>query len=222
MKKREIVNLIILYAVFVVFTVTVAIVDVRPIGPMDSEVGFASVNGFVHEIIGEHVLWYDITKFFGVWALFTCGCFGILGLIQIIQRKNLKKIDPDILALGVFYIAVLAFYALFEVVTINYRPVIMDEGLEASYPSSHTILIVCVMCTAVMQIRKRVKNEGLRMTLVSLCTVTAVVTVIGRLISGVHWFTDIVGGLLLSAALVYSYYLVFKRVGLEEKERHEG
>ncbi len=211
MKKRETLNILLLYFVFIVFTITVKTVDVQAIGPMDSKVGFATVNGFLHELIGEHLFWYKITQLFGICAIFTCVCFGLLGLRQLIERKSIRRIDRDILALGGFYVVVMAFYALFEAVIINYRPIITDEGLEASYPSSHTILIVCVMFTAIMQLKNRIMNETLKLTLVSLCAVIAVLTVVGRLISGVHWFTDIIGGLLLSIALVYSYWMVFKR-----------
>ena len=41
--------------------------------------------------------------------------------------------------------------------------------------------------------------------------------VIGRLISGVHWLTDIIGGVLLSAGIVMMYYTV---TSLKEKWYH--
>lgn len=103
----------------------------------------------------------------------------------------------------------MACYLFFEQVVINYRPVLLGEELEASYPSSHTILVVCIMDTAAMQICRLFSDKKklyLGMKCVSILLI--VVTVIGRLLSGVHWFTDIVGGLLLSGALIVLYRAV--------------
>ena len=131
--------------------------------------------------------------------------FALLGLIQWIKRKHLLKVDYSILALGGFYIVVMAAFNLFEVFVINYRPVLIDGYLEASYPSSTTMLVMCVMPTAIMQFNARIKNDVLRRCVASAITAFIVFMVIGRLISGVHWITDIIGGALLSTGLVLMY-----------------
>ncbi len=210
MKKKNCITVTILYAIFVIFTVLVANINVMPIGPEGSSVGFASVNGPFHELIGTNMTWYKISEVFGYTALFSCVIFGCIGLIQIIKRKSVLKVDRDILYLGIFYLAVLAFYALFEKVIINYRPVILDEGLEASYPSSHTMLTICTMSVAMMQITRRVIDGRIKTLLISLCILIMAGTLIGRVLSGVHWLTDIIGALLLSVALVYTYRMVLK------------
>ena len=94
---------------------------------------------------------------------------------------------------------------LFEVFTINYRPVLIDGYLEISYPSSTTILVMCVMPTAIVQFHARIKNKVLRRCVTYAITAFTAFMVIGRLISGVHWVTDIIGGALLSAGLVLMY-----------------
>lgn len=132
----------------------------------------------------------------------------MLGLIQWIKRRNLFKVDSDILILGVFYILVMTAYLVFEMFVINYRPVLIEGRLEASYPSSTTLLVLCVMPTAIMQLNNRIKNLVLRRVTVVSISLFIIFMVVGRLVSGVHWLTDIVGGVLLSIGLVMLYQMM--------------
>ena len=190
---------------FVMWTAAIRFVDVQAIGPQESSVGFATINRFVHNLTGVHMSLYTITDWLGLVPIVFVMGFGILGLIQWIKRKHLLKVDYSILALGGFYIVVMAAFVLFEVFVINYRPVLIDGYLEASYPSSTTMLVMCVMPTAIMQFNARIKNDVLRRCVTSAIAAFIVFMVIGRLVSGVHWFTDIIGGALLSAGLVLMY-----------------
>ena len=194
-----------LLAVFVLWTVLVHFVDVRAIGPDGSSVGFATLNGFVHELTGVNWLLYTVTDWLGIVPISVALGFAILGLVQLIKRKSLWKVDHSILALGVFYIVVMVAYIFFEVVVINYRPTLIDGYLEASYPSSTTMLVMCVMPTAAMQLNVRVNNTVLRRCVILAIAAFTAFMVIGRLISGVHWITDIIGGALVSAGLVITY-----------------
>lgn len=192
-------------AAFVLWTVMVCIVDVRHIGPMGSAVGFGSMNGFVHHLTGVHFGLYHITDWLGLVPFLVCAGFGFLGLVQWMQRKRLGKVDFDLLVLGGFYLVTVGAYLFFEQVVINYRPVLICGVLEASYPSSTTMLVMCVMPTTVMQLRRRIKNKGVRDGLSVAIAGFVAFMVVGRLVSGVHWFTDIIGGALLSAGLVSLY-----------------
>ena len=199
---------------FVMWTVAIRFVDVQAIGPQESSVGFATINQFVHNLTGVHMSLYTITDWLGLVPLMFVMGFGTLGLIQWIKRKHLLKVDYSILVLGGFYIVVMAAFVLFEVLVINYRPVLIDGILEASYPSSTTMLVMCVMPTAIMQFGTRIKNDVLKRFVTSAIIAFIVFMVIGRLVSGVHWFTDIIGGALLSAGLVLMYRAV---ISLEAK-----
>ena len=208
MKKknhRSLYNSLLMLSAFVLWTIAVCFVDVRAIGPQGSGVGFATVNAFVHKLTGVHMSLYHITDWLGLVPVFVAMGFALLGLIQWIKRKKLSRVDYSIFVLGGFYIAVMLVYVLFETVTVNYRPVLINGISEASYPSSTTLLVLCVMPTAIMQLGDRIKSITLKKWVSCIITAFIVFMVIGRLVSGVHWFTDIVGGVLLSSGLVEMY-----------------
>lgn len=194
-----------LLAAFVGWTILVSLVDVAPIGPQGSTVGLATLNGLVRDLIGVRMELYVLTDWLGLVPILTALGFAALGLAQWIVRRSLLRVDRSILALGVFYAVVVAFYLLFELVAVNYRPVLINGILEASYPSSTTLLVLCVMPTAAMQLRARIQHRMLGRTVVLAVIAFTVFTVLGRLLSGVHWITDIIGGMLLSAGLVMLY-----------------
>ena len=197
-----------LLAVFVLWTVLIRFVDVEAIGPRQSSVGFATLNGYIHNLTGVNMSLYIITDWLGLVPISVAFGFAVLGLVQWIKRKSLLKVDQSILTLGGFYIVVMAVYILFETVVINYRPTLINGYLEASYPSSTTMLVMCVMPTAMMQLRPRIKNDLFRRCVMLVIAVFIAFMVIGRLVSGVHWITDIIGGALFSTAIVLMYYAI--------------
>ena len=199
---------------FLLWTVAIQFVDVQAIGPRESTVGFATINHFVHTLTGVHMSLYTITDWLGLVPLVFVIVFALLGLIQWIKRKNILQVDYNIRILGGFYIIVMTVYVLFEMLVVNYRPVLIGGILEVSYPSSTTMLVMCVMPTAIMQFNARIKNNVLKQCVTYAITAFIVFMVIGRLISGVHWLTDIIGGALLSAGLVIMYRAI---ISLEVK-----
>lgn len=203
-KPYLLIALIFLFA-FVLWTIAVANLDLRAVGPEGSTVGLAGLNSFVHKAVGVHMALYVITDRLSLIPLLFVMGFGILGLAQWIWRKSLRKVDPSILALGGFYLVTAGAYLFFEKCVINYRPVLIDGILEASYPSSTTMLVLCVMTTASIQLKERIQNHCLRKWILFLISGFSAFMVIGRLLSGVHWLTDIIGGILLSFGLVLLY-----------------
>ena len=194
-----------LMAAFALWTAAVGFVDVQAIGPQGSAVGFATLNGFFHNLTGVHMSLYLITDWLSLIPLGFVPGFALLGLVQWIKRRKLLSVDYSILVLGGFYVVVMAVFVLFELFVVNYRPVLIGGQLEASYPSSTTMLVMCVMPTAMMQLNARLRNQALRRCVTFSMATFMVFMVIGRLVSGVHWLTDIVGGALLSAGLVMMY-----------------
>lgn len=204
--KRNFILSGMLLALFVAFTLIVAFVDVQPIGDGGTEVGLAALNKAAFDFFGVNLVLYEITDWLGVVAIVAAFGFALSGLIQLISRKSIFKVDFGILALGIFYIVVIGCYLFFEFVVVNCRPMILYTQPETSYPSSHVMIVVCISASAVVLLRCRIKNRPLLIIAEVFFTMLAVFTVMGRLISGVHWLTDIIGGLILSASLVSFYY----------------
>lgn len=192
-------------AAFILWTAAVCFADIQPIGPQGSSVGLAAINGCFHRLTGVHMALYVLTDWLSLIPLGFASGFALLGLIQWIRRRSLLKVDASLLLLGGFYVAVLAAYLFFEVFIVNYRPVLIEGMLEASYPSSTTVLTLCVMLTAILHLRSRIRHAPLRQFVLAAMAVFTAFMVAGRLLSGVHWLTDILGGALLSAGLILLY-----------------
>ncbi|MBR4791470.1 MAG: phosphatase PAP2 family protein [Treponema sp.] len=197
---KKFANSYIFASLFIFFSLWIRLFDVQPVGPEGSSIGFAGLNVAVHELFGMHLFWYKLTQLLGVAAIAVAAVFAVVGFIQLVQRKSLLKVDKKILMLGVIYILVILLYVLFEKVPFNYRPVVLDpaEGLEPSYPSTHTMIILTIFGTAIGVIGDYLKNAKLVLLLKIICLVIMAVTIVGRLICGVHWFTDIAGGVIIS------------------------
>lgn len=210
MKFRRLFLALLFLFLFIIWTILLTFVNVRAIGPNGSSVGFSYINEFVSNIIGLNMKLYIITDWLGLVPIVFCFAFGVLGLVQWIKRKSFIKVDYSILILGAYYIIVILVYILFEYLVINYRPVLINNFLEASYPSSTTMLVLCVMPTSIMQLNERIKSRTLLRFVKVLIYSFIIFMVIGRLISGVHWLSDIIGGILISTSLVLLYYFFSK------------
>lgn len=201
-----------LFAVAIIYTLLVKYIDVQEIGPNDSLVGFATINNFMFNLTGVNMLWYDITNWWGFVPLFIAFIYAMIGFIQMIKRRNILKVDKEILGLCVYYIIVIGLYIFFETCIINYRPTLMDGILEASYPSSHTLLSVCICGSSLIINKYLFKNRNFFKAENIISILSILVIVIGRFISGVHWFTDIVGAILISIALLKAFNIYIKSI----------
>ena len=190
---------------FIFWTALLVFLDVKEIGPRGSSVGLASLNGAFHKLTGVNMLLYNITDWLGLVPIAVAFSFALLGLVQWIKRKSILAVDRDILVLGGYYLLLILVYVLFESLHVNYRPVLIDGYLEASYPSSTTMLVTCIMPTAAVILCRRIKERNFKRLVVLVIAAFTLFTVIGRIVSGVHWITDIIGGLLFSAAFFTLY-----------------
>ena len=210
-KKRNFIISIIFIVLAIVFTILVKVVDVKKLGAGQTDIGFATINQFVFEYFGVNMIWYHITDWLGLIPIFIAITYAFVGLFQLIKRRSLFKVDKEIIILGFFYIIVIILYLFFEKIIVNYRPILMNGFIEASYPSSHTLMTIC-LCGSSILINKKLFNNKVIKIVNILSFIIIVITIFGRLISGVHWFTDIVGGVLISLALLMSLYSFFSTI----------
>ena len=186
-EKRNLLTGVGLIGAFALWTALIQCVDVQAVGQNGTKIGFAEFNVWFHQLTGVHMTIYTITDWLGLVPIFICLCFGVLGLVQLVKRRSLLKVDPDILLLGAYYVLVIACYLIFEMIPINYRPVLIEGRLEASYPSSTTLLVLSVMPTLMFQANRRVSNAMIKKVVSVFVIAFSMFMVIGRLISGVHW-----------------------------------
>ena len=214
--KKLFLSTIILAILYILFTLTIAFVDKGTIGPNASNVGLSHLNEFFKNLIGQNELFYKISKIFGFVIFGIILAYFIVAFIQIIKRKSIKKVDKEIWILGIFYIILVLIYFAFELLKINYRPVLVDGKLEPSYPSSHTLFAIFICVTAIYINNKIITNKKLNVILNTIISLLGIITIIGRLLSGVHWITDIIGGLIISTTLVLAYITLIEY--LREKD----
>ena len=203
--KKQLITGVSLMLVFVIWTWLIQKVDMQPVGQKGTDVWFAVLNCWFHKLTGVHMGLYTITDWLGLVPVFVCIVFGGIGLWQLIKRKNLFKVDTDLIYLGIYYVIVIFGYLFFEMCPINSRPILIEGILEASYPSSTTLLVLSVMPTLVLQANRRIENKYLKRIICAFTVVFSAFMVIGRLVSGVHWLTDIMGAVFLSTGLFYLY-----------------
>lgn len=193
---------------FGIWTALVRTVNVCPAGETNTEIGFANVNGWFHEWTGVHMGIYRVTDWLSIVPVAVCLYFAFVGAKQLFARKSLRKVDRDLILLGAYYLLVIGAYLLFEQFPVNYRPVFLEGRMEASYPSSTTLLVLSVMPTLAFQARRR---ACLPKTTGTLAALFSAAMVIGRLFCGVHWLTDIVGAVFLSSGLFAGYRAAVQR-----------
>ncbi len=194
-----------LLAAFALWTGLIQHVDVQPVGQNGTDVGLATFNVWFHGVTGVHMGIYTATDWLGLVPIAVCLCFGVLGAVQLVGRRGLLRVDADLLLLGAYYIVVILCYLVFEMVPINYRPIPIDGIMEASYPSSTTLLVLSVMPTLKLQVDRRAKGPAVRGAATAFAVAFSALMVLGRLVAGVHWATDIVGAVLLAAGLFMLY-----------------
>lgn len=224
MKKKNIINFSItagLFTLFAIFTILVKFVDTSLVVATNTKIGFSSINKPIFEALGTSDVWNTISLILFIFAGIVVFTLAIIGIKEWLTHKQLSKVNHKILFLLGLYTLTAIFYFLFEILTVNYRP-LLDEGLvKLSYPSSHTLLI-CVIClSACLIVPDYIKNKPLKITITCILIAISILAPLSRLLAGMHWFTDVVGSLILSVALVMCYYSSTCLIKKQDKQINE-
>ncbi len=190
----------VMLAAFVMWTVLVLTVNVKPTGPDGVTVGLAGLNAGWWQSTGTHAWAEKISDWLGYLTLLMAVGLAVWQIVVAVRGRSLRLARHWWVLDGVI-IAAVACYLLFELVVINGRPLLVEGALKASYPSTHALLFATVLPWVAVIVGREVKNRPLVITVAVLCGVMALAGVILRAICGVHWFSDIIGGILLAGAL---------------------
>lgn len=218
MKKQGYIYLIVacvLLAAFVALTICLLFVDVRAAGESGAEVGFATINQKVWQAIGQSAAALTVSEVCGLCMIAAVGAFGVTGLVQVIRRKGFLRADKELYVMAGGLVLLAAAYVFFEIFVVNCRPVLDGGELAASYPSSHAMLATAVAGMGMAYLHSRQRKGVLINVLIGLLNGVSVATVACRLLGGVHWLSDIVGGVLLGMVIVYAYRAVCSLIARE-------
>ena len=213
MKKSNLKNIIItssLFVLFLIFTILTKFINVAAIGPENSRIGFAELNNSINKGINANDIWDKLGDIFMLIALALAAFYVVIGIIQLVKRKKLFKVDKEILVLAIIYSMLAIIFVFFEIVVINYRPILVDGALEASYPSTHTLIVCTIMPISIILAHKYLQNKYLKLITDIFAIISILFSAVSRLLSGMHWFTDVIGAILISAVLVMTYYTLIK------------
>lgn len=167
------------------------------------------MNEAIFQHFGENETLSSVTDVFLIATLLFFMTYVGIGLVQLIRRKSLKKVDAELLAMIPSTILMAVIYVIFEkLIVVNTRPI----SDEPSFPSTHTLVVATIFLMAMQTLPRYVKNRKTRTALYVAMSLVIIVVAAGRVMSGMHWFTDVLGGLAFAAVLAVIYKFVLKKL----------
>lgn len=188
---------------FLVLTVSLLLVDVQSAGAQT--VGWASLNFWWHDLISVQHGWHIVSNIVATVTLLALCAMVVWQFIIMLRGKSFRAFLKQWLAFDITVILLVLCYVLFQIVVVNYRPIMIDGMAEVSYPSSHILLFATLLPLIVCECWHNVPSKVWRRVIAVSALVLMVVGIVARALCGYHWLTDSVGALLLSAALVAWY-----------------
>lgn len=189
---------------FIIWTILVKTVDVHYITDIGF-LGFYSVNQNINDWVKtlNNSLFDKISNILLIVSIVTVFIFAIVGLVQLIKRKSFAKVDPIIYILLGLYVLSAIFYLVFELMKINFSPLSTKEDIKTSYPSTHLFISCSYVSAAVFVLFEYFDfKKIIKYIILGLLVIFVAIVFIIRLMSGNHYFTDLIGGLLLTISLV--------------------
>jgi undecaprenyl-diphosphatase len=181
-------------------------VDKAVIAESGKEVGLSHINNLVSYSYKENI---DFMTDLLMYITFTVVVFEAgLGLYQLIKGKSLFKVDIEIIIFGIALVVMVALWLLFDyVIKINVRPTHEAEG---SFPSTHVLITTFLALASHAFICYQYENKFAKYGSLLIAVSIIALVLFGRVASGMHYITDVTGGLFLGLALYFCTFGIIK------------
>ena len=205
---------------FVLFTILVKCVDTAYVGATDKKIGFSSLNAIFYNNIQVSDLFDKLSDVLMIISIAIIALAVVVSVVQLVKRKSLKKIDREFYAFAIVLVLMVCVYVMFEIIDLNFRPVLIDGKVEASYPSSHTMLELTVFMCLMVYGLSNLKSNKQKIICSLVLGALIIAVVLFRVLSGMHWATDIIASIILSLMLT-SYYILINAIFLKFEDKNE-
>lgn len=176
-------------------------------------VNIIEMDGTISQFIQNHIVKENITKTMKVITNFgDIICYTIILLITLISFRGKGYFSSMSLNLLCVYL----FSVIFKNVFMRERPPfsLIDKPSDYSFPSGHTMCSVAFYGFIIYLVNKYIKNKILKWIIIFLCLITIILIGFSRLYLNVHYFTDVIGGLILGLVclLMFVNYVKIRNI----------
>lgn len=138
------------------------------------------------------------------------GGFWVITILTIVLLITLKKKQKIMVLSNVIIVTILN--QLLKIVFMRPRPEIMRliEEQGYSFPSGHSMVSTAFYGLLIYLIYKNVKNKYIKYTLCTILSILILIICLSRIYLGVHYASDVIGGVCFSIAYLIIFINVFK------------
>lgn len=232
MKKStiNIVKLSIGTLIFITLILLLKFVDVKT-GFNNTELGLYSINNFFYESLAtlnnKVSSLFNFLSDIGLYYAFILVFVAIIiGIAQWIKRKSIRLVDFKIISFGISLVLLAIIWIVFDrLLIINYRP---NED-ASSFPSTHIMIVTFVLIGIIPILKNLTHSVFNKRTYKVIDVVTFIahifiilLTIVGRLFSKEHWFSDALGGVIMGITLNYLAIVINQIVENRNKKMAEN
>ena len=199
-------------AAAVALTAAVGLIDVQGTS-VGKDVGFGTLNNVIFAFFGENEVWGKITDI----LLGVLIASAVIAIFWAAARwakegKDSKKMGKSLACFGVAGGVAAAIYLIFEkLLVINYSPVLEGGKAVPSFPSTHVLVAVVLAMISAIILTSLLKKRVLRIAVNTILPTLMVWMMVGVILAGTGWFTDVIGGLLYGMTAVSLYQTLMAR-----------
>ena len=157
--------------------------------------------------------WELITNIILILSLIALGAFAVLGLVQWIKRKSLKKVDKQLRWFPLPLALMAATYVVFDKFLpkfFDFMPTRPNGSGEPSFPSTHVMIVATIFFITTIILPKYIKNKVVRIILELLMVIGLALTCTGRVMANMHTPIDVLGGIAFAFIFAEIYFQIIK------------